>query len=80
MFREMFIESNLKDIQEGKGVDNLIRIMDGWLKQGWSLKDIYDEVLKFLGKEDGDLIFYKFVHTHKNNKKFMKEFNRTIFN
>ena len=80
-FREYLIDdtTNKDGLTEGENVKNLISIMNGWLNQGWSLSDIYDEVVDFQGLKTGGLMFYEFVKTHKKDKKFMAEFNRTAF-
>lgn len=63
-------------------LDNLMSIMDSKVKyQGYSLKELYDEVIKFQGSRDGALIFSEFIKRKKDegDTKIMDEFNRTSF-
>ncbi|MCK0201350.1 hypothetical protein ACQ1PF_09515 [Ornithobacterium rhinotracheale] len=62
-----------------KEIEFQLKIMNKWLKDGWSLKNIYDEVVYYLGSLDGAAIFFEFAKQHKKNAKFMKEFNSTAF-
>ena len=63
-------------------LDNLMSIMDSKVKyQGYSLKELYDEVFHYQGSRDGALIFSEFIKRKKDegDTKIMDEFNRTSF-
>ncbi|WP_018675748.1 hypothetical protein [Riemerella columbina] len=60
-------------------MDFQLKIMNKWLKNGWALQQIYDEVVYYLGQLDGAAVFYEFMKQHKKNEKVMQEFNRTAF-
>ena len=49
-------------------------------RKGYSLKQLHDEVINYLGKKDGGLVFYEFIKRNKNNKKVQDEFKKTSFN
>lgn len=71
-----------KDNMETVKIDNLISIMNSKIKnQGYSLKELYDEVIKFQGSKDGALIFSEFIKRKKDegDSKIIEEFNRTSF-
>ena len=59
---------------------NLLKIMKSkYENQGYSLKKLHDEVIDFLGKKDGGLIFQEFITKNKSNKKLKAEFDKTAF-
>jgi hypothetical protein len=63
-------------------IDNLMSIMDSKIKnQGYSLKELYDEVISMQGSRDGALIFSEFIKRKKDegDTKIMDEFNKTSF-
>ena len=60
--------------------NNLMKIMQNkYDRQGYSLKELYDECINFLGKQNGKLAFYEFMKKNKSNKKVQDEFNKTSF-
>jgi hypothetical protein len=64
----------------GGQVKNLISILNSkYSNNGMSLKDLHDETIMYLGKEQGGLVFQEFIKENKGNEKFMKEFNKTSF-
>lgn len=86
-------EELIKKLQKkyGKGIkfesivnennwNNLMKIMQNkYDRQGYSLKQLYDECINFLGKQNGKLAFYEFMKKNKSNKKVQDEFNKTSF-
>jgi hypothetical protein len=67
---------------EVSNIDNLMSIMDSKIKyQGYSLKELYDEVISMQGSRDGALIFSEFIKRKKDERdtKIMDEFNKTSF-
>ena len=63
-------------------LDNLVSIMNSKVKnQGYSLKELYDEVISMQGSRDGALIFSEFIKRKKDegDTEIMDEFNRTSF-
>ena len=48
-------------------------------RQGYSLKQLHDEVISYLGKKTGGLVFQQFIRKNKSNKKVQDEFNKTSF-
>jgi hypothetical protein len=67
---------------EVSNIDNLMSIMDSKIKyQGYSLKELYDEVISMQGSRDGALIFSEFIKRKKDegDTKIMDEFNKTSF-
>lgn len=83
------LEISLKVLGKKESIDNnnsplnkLIRIMENKINnQGYSLKDLYDEVIKMKGSKDGALVFSEFIKRQKDNgnNKLIEEFNRTSF-
>lgn len=74
--------ANMEMENKVSNLDNLMSIMDSKVKyQGYSLKELYDEVIKFQGSRDGALIFSEFIKRKKDegDTKIMDEFNRTSF-
>jgi hypothetical protein len=63
-----------------EGVSDLMSIMKSkYENQGYSLKKLHDEVIDFLGKKEGGLIFQEFISKNKSNKKIKDEFEKTSF-
>lgn len=63
-----------------EGIPDLMKIMQSkYENQGYSLKKLHDEVIDFLGKKDGGLVFQEFISKNKSNKKIQDEFNKTSF-
>jgi len=61
-------------------ISNLMKIMQNkYDRQGYSLKKLHDEVINYLGKKDGGLVFQEFIKKNKSNKKMQDEFNKTSF-
>jgi len=61
-------------------ISNLMKIMQNkYDRQGYSLKKLHDEVINYLGKKDGGLVFQQFIKKNKSNKKMQDEFNKTSF-
>jgi hypothetical protein len=61
-------------------ISNLMKIMQNkYDRQGYSLKQLHDEVINYLGKKDGGLVFQQFIKKNKSNKKVQDEFNKTSF-
>lgn len=68
--------------ENGGKVDNIVSIMNSKLKnQGYSLKELYDEVIKLHGSKDGAIIFSEFIKRKKdeNDTDIINEFNKTSF-
>ena len=68
--------------KQDENLESLIKIMDSRIKnQGYSLKQVYDEVLWGYGSEQGKLIFSEFIKRKKDegDRKIINEFNRTSF-
>ena len=66
----------------GENIENIISIINSKVNnQGYSLKEIYDELIKFHGSRDGAIIFSEFIKRKKDegDTKIMDEFNRTSF-
>jgi superfamily II DNA helicase RecQ len=75
--RTVFFES----VNEVGAIKNLMKIMQNkYDRKGYSLKQLHDEVINYLGKKDGGLVFYEFIKRNKNNKKVQDEFKKTSFN
>jgi DNA polymerase III sliding clamp (beta) subunit (PCNA family) len=63
-------------------LESLINIMNNKINnQGYSLKQLYDEVIKMQGTVDGALVFSEFIKRQKEagNTKLMDEFKKTSF-
>jgi len=73
----------IKQFQESvneNNISNLMKIMQNkYDRQGYSLKQLHDEVINYLGKKDGGLVFQEFIKKNKSNKKVQDEFNKTSF-
>ena len=73
----------IKQFQESvneNNISNLMKIMQNkYDRQGYSLKQLHDEVINYLGKKDGGLVFQQFIKKNKSNKKVQDEFNKTSF-
>lgn len=69
-----------ESINEANQIPNLLSIMKSkYENQGYSLKKLHDEVIDFLGKKDGGLVFQEFISKNKSNKKIKSEFEKTAF-
>jgi hypothetical protein len=78
--KEFAIERSKEEYANGGQIKNLISIMNSkYFKNGMSLKDLHDETIMYLGKEQGGLVFQEFIKENKGNEKLMKEFNKTSF-
>lgn len=63
-------------------LDDIISIMNNKLKnQGYSLKELYDEVIKLQGSRDGAILFSEFIKRKKDegDSDVVDEFNKTSF-
>ena len=70
-----------ESVNEVGAIKNLMKIMQNkYDRKGYSLKQLHDEVINYLGKKDGGLVFYEFIKRNKNNKKVQDEFKKTSFN
>jgi hypothetical protein len=71
-----------REAPKSKQLESLMKIMDSRIKNnGYSLKQLYDEVVWGKGIREGALIFSEFIKRKKDqgDSKIMKEFNETSF-
>jgi hypothetical protein len=54
----------------------LTNTLKNWYEQRMTLREIFNEMLKFQTGDDVLIIFYEFIKSQKNNKLLMDEFNR----
>jgi len=74
------VAKKLKESVNENNISNLMKIMQNkYDRQGYSLKQLHDEVINYLGKKDGGLVFQQFIKKNKSNKKVQDEFNKTSF-
>lgn len=60
-------------------VSNIVYGMGPFYAMGMSLKDIYDITIEQHGHVYGPILFSEFVKKSRDNKSFMKEFEKTCF-